>query len=121
MIAINLIGITMTIEATMVSFPLQEKIARKIVQDLALTASHKIRFGSHAKERMIERGINTKQVMTVLQDNASRFTEKPHLTASASWKFNLQGFAAGEIIEVVVDLRNVENNPNAFIVTVILK
>lgn len=111
----------MAIEATTVSFPLQEKITRKIVQDLALNASHKIRFGSHAKQRMIERGVSTKQVMTVLQDNASRFTEKPHLTPNASWKFNLQGFAAGEIIEVVVDLKNVESDPNAFVVTVILK
>jgi hypothetical protein len=55
--AINLIGNAMTIEATKVNFPLQEKIAKKIVQDLALTDSHKIRFGSHAKQRMVENGV----------------------------------------------------------------
>ena len=111
----------MTVKATTVIFPLQENIARKIVQNLVISESYKIRFGSHAKQRMMERGISIKQIMTVLQDNASRFTEKPHLTASASWKFNLQGFASGDVIEVVVDLKNIEYDPNAFVVTVMLK
>lgn len=111
----------MTVETIAVSFPLQEKIAKRIVQDLAYNATDKIFFGPHAKQRMNERGISIKQVMTVLQDNASRFTEKPHLTVRASWKFNLQGFAAGDIVEVVIDLKNVEHDPNAFVVTVMLK
>jgi len=44
-------------ETKTVSFPLQEKIARKIIQNLAKHETDKIRFGSHAKQRMLERGI----------------------------------------------------------------
>ncbi len=108
-------------DSHVVDFPLQDKVAKAIVKNLATNQSAKIRISTHAKERMQQRGVTIRQIFHILKDDASRLTEKPHLTAGRSWKFNLLGVSAGERIEVVVDLKNCETDPDAYIVTVILK
>ncbi|WP_198672817.1 hypothetical protein [Photorhabdus sp. CRCIA-P01] len=44
-----------------------------------------------------------------------------HQTASGDWKFNFQGIAAGELIEVVIVLKRYEYDPSCFVITVIVK
>ncbi|WP_017445233.1 hypothetical protein [Gayadomonas joobiniege] len=61
------------------------------------------------------------QLFQVLQNKHSRMTELPHQTPNGDWKCNLQGIAAGEVIEAVVSLKRHDFDPSAFIVTVILK
>ena len=84
-------------------FPLTPVTARKIVVDLAENHSRRVFFGKHARQRMAERNVTTRQVFEVLRSRQSFFTEEPHPTAKGSWKFNLQGFSAGMEIELVVD------------------
>ncbi|MGI9276234.1 MAG: DUF4258 domain-containing protein [Endozoicomonas sp.] len=102
-------------------FPLTPQTAKKIIQDLAKNHSQRIRFGSHARERMAERNVSNRQIFSVLRSDHSFFTENPHPTAGGSWKFNLQGFAAGVTLEVVVDLQRHDEDPSAYLVTVIVK
>lgn len=101
-------------------FPLSEKTARKTLVDMANHHSEKIRFSTHAQERMLERGVTTAEVLSILKSKHSQFTEAPHQTPKGSWKFNLRGCAAGKVTEVVIDLRRIETMPNAYIVTVII-
>ena len=104
-----------------VTFPLQDKVAKQIICDLASNQTHKVRFGQHAKQRMTERNVTIRQVFDVLKNANSYFTERPHPTPRGSWKCNLLGIAAGERIEVVIDLKECETEPNAYIVTVMVK
>jgi hypothetical protein len=122
MIGIKLIGWWLVSEKLkIVEFPLQDKSAKKIIQDLATNHSHSIRLRQYCKERMRERGVNIRQIFQVLKCPRSRFTERPCQTPRGSYKFNLQGFASGELIEVVIDLHNSETDPEAYVVTVIIK
>ena len=75
----------------------------------------------HAKERMAERKVLIRQVMEVMRSSHSQVTEGPAPTPGGSWKFNLLGYAAGDTIELVIDLRECEHNPCAYVVTVIVK
>ena len=102
-------------------FPLSAIAARKIVKDLAENHTSRIRLSNHARERMKERGVISRQVLEVLRSKNSYCTEEPHPTPSGSWKFNLKGFAAGSNLEVVVDIKRHDEDPMAYIVTVIVK
>ncbi|WP_263081559.1 DUF4258 domain-containing protein [Endozoicomonas sp. Mp262] len=102
-------------------FPLTRQSAKKIIKELAKKYSSRVKFGKHARERMIERNITNRQVFEVLRSDHSFFTEEPHPTPKGNWKFNLQGFAAGATVEVVVDLKRHDEDPTAFVVTVIVK
>ncbi|MGE4502570.1 MAG: DUF4258 domain-containing protein [Thiomicrospira sp.] len=122
MIAIILIGFFIgKNNHPIVTFPLQDKVAKQIIRDLANNQTHKVRFGQHAKQRMTERNVTIRQVFDVLKSANSYFTERPHPTPGGSWKCNLLGIAAGERIEVVIVLKECETEPNAYIVTVMVK
>ncbi len=122
MIAVKLIDSFMNENSHLtVTFPLQDKVAKQIIRNLASNQTQKVRIGQHAKQRMTERNVTIRQVFDVLKSASSYFTERLHMTAAGSWKCNLLGIAAGERIEVVIDLKECETEPNAYIVTVMVK
>ena len=90
-------------------FPLSAISARKIVNDLAVNSTSRIRLSTHAKQRMSERRVTLRQIMSVFTSKHSRFTEAPHLTA------------AGDMIEVVTVLKRHEDDPALFVITVMIK
>lgn len=101
-------------------FPLSEIKARETIVDMANHYSERIRFGSHVQQRMLERGVTTVEILSVLKSKNSQFTEAPHQTPKGSWKFNLRGCVGGKVTEVVVDLRKIETSPDAYVVTVFI-
>ncbi|MCW7551079.1 DUF4258 domain-containing protein [Endozoicomonas gorgoniicola] len=106
---------------TIKEFPLKPKSALSIVRDLAANHTQHVRFGQHAKERMLERGVSNRQVFDVLRSRHSYITESPCQTPRGSWKFNLMGFSSGDTIELVIDVRRPEDRPGIYLVTVIVK
>lgn len=101
-------------------FPLSEKSAQNTIIDMACHYSERIRFSAHAQERMLQRGVTTLEVLSIMRSRNSQFTEPPCQTPKGSWKFNLRGYAAGKVTELVIDLRRIESSPGAYIVTVIV-
>ena len=99
-------------------FPLTKKSARKIINNLAENHTDRIRWSHHVKMRMVERGVTTRQILTLLKSKRSVFREGPYEAPNGNWKFNLKGMAAGTVIELTVALKNHHNNPNAILVTV---
>lgn len=99
-------------------FPLTENTARYIINDLAENFTDRIRWSRHVKLRMIERGITSRQILTLLKSRHSVFREGPYQGLTGEWKFNLKGMAAGEVIELTVALRDHHNSPSAVLVTV---
>lgn len=106
---------------TVREFPLSAVSARKIVNDLAMNHTGRIRISRHAKQRMSERSVTLRQILHVFVSKHSRFIEVPHQTAAGDWKFNLQGVAAGDVIEIVTVLKRHEDDPTVFGVTVMIK
>ncbi|WP_329601931.1 DUF4258 domain-containing protein [Sansalvadorimonas verongulae] len=82
-------------------FPLTERAARKIIQDLAKNYTGRIFFSKHVRQRMQERKISNTQILNILSSTNSIFSEPPHPTASGSWKFNMRGVAAGEDMSTI--------------------
>lgn len=99
-------------------FPLSIKAARQIVMDLAWHHNKRILFGRHCRQRMAERGVTVRQIITVMRSKRSDITEGPFQTPGGDWKFTLNGVAAGERLNVVIALRRVEHCPSAMLVTV---
>jgi hypothetical protein len=99
-------------------FPLTESSARKIVNDLAENYTDRIRWSGHVKARMAERGVTTRQILTLLKSKRSVFREGPYETPNGNWKFNLKGMAAGTVIELTVALKNHHDSPSSILVTV---
>ena len=99
-------------------FPLTEYSARQIINDLAEHHTGRIRWSRHVKERMVERGVTTGQILTLLKSKRSVFTEGPYQTVKGDWQFNLKGMAAGDVIELVVVLKKHHDDPAAILVTV---
>lgn len=99
-------------------FPLTENSARRIINDLASHHTARIRWSRHVKQRMLERGVTTRQVLTLLKSKHSVFREGPYQLVNGDWKFNLKGMAAGRIIELAVVLKNHWHSPSSVLVTV---
>jgi len=99
-------------------FPLTEETARNIVRDLANNHTNRIRWSRHIKDRMSERGISSRQIMTLLKNKHSVFREGPYEEPNGDWKFNLKGLAAGNVIELTVALKNHYDDPKAALITV---
>ncbi|WP_145542911.1 DUF4258 domain-containing protein [Yersinia frederiksenii] len=94
---------------TVREFPLSAISARKIVNDLAMNHTGRIRISRHAKQRMPERCITLRQILHVFASKHSRCIEVPHQTA------------AGDAIEIVTALKRHEDDPPVFVVTVMIK
>jgi len=99
-------------------FPLQENTARKIINDLAENYTNRVLFSSHVKKRMLERRVTTSQILRILKNKHAVFTEGPYEAPNGDWKFNIRGKVAGDIITIVVALKNHQDNPKAALVTV---
>lgn len=104
-----------------VEFPLKDKSVKKIIQDLAANHSSSIKLRKHCRDRMKQRGVSIRQIFQVLECTHSKFSERPCQTPRGSWKFSLKGVASGELLEIVVDLHNSETDPEAYVITVIVK
>ncbi|PTB85004.1 hypothetical protein C9927_00315 [Pseudidiomarina aestuarii] len=98
--------------------PLTETLARKILVDLAENNTGQIRWSRHVKMRMIERGITSRQILTVLKSRHSVFREGPFEAINGDWKLNISGMAAGTIIQVTLAIENFRDDPAAVVVTV---
>ena len=103
---------------TVQEFPLTDRTAKKIINDIAKNYSKRVKFGTHAKERMRQRDVTNMQVLQVLSSHHSRFIESPAQTPKGSFKATLQGISAGVRINVTVDIRRHEDDPNLYVVTV---
>jgi hypothetical protein len=99
-------------------FPLTEKTARLILNDLAENFTDRIRWSRHVRSRMTERGITSRQVLTLLKSKHSVFNEGPYREMNGDWKFKLKGLAAGQIITLTVVLKNHHDSPSSVLVTV---
>jgi len=99
-------------------FPLTETTARLIINNLAENYTHEIRWSKHVKKRMLDRGITSGQILTLLKSKRSVFREGPYQESNGDWKFNLKGMAAGNIIELTIALKNHQNEPTSVLVTV---
>ncbi|MFT6905751.1 MAG: hypothetical protein ACJAS1_002409 [Oleiphilaceae bacterium] len=104
-----------------VEFPLQEGTARTIINDLAENYTNRIRWSDHVKKKMLERGVSTAQILRMLKNRHAVFREGPYLEPNGDWKFNLRGKVAGDLIELVVALKNHHDSPSAALVTVWIK
>jgi len=67
---------------------------------------------------MLDRGITSGQILTLLKSKRSVFREGPYQESNGDWKFNLKGMAAGNIIELTIALKNHQNEPTSVLVTV---
>ncbi len=99
-------------------FPLQENTAREIINNLAENYTNRIFFSKHVKERMLKRRVTTSQILMMLKSKHAVFTEGPYEAPNGDWKFNIRGKAAGDIITIVVALKNHQDNPKVALVTV---
>ena len=105
--------------STVSEFPLTVQSAKKLIRDLALNHSARVKFSRHARERLLERDITVTQVFSVLKSHSSRFFEQPYQTAGGDWAMSLEGIAAGDSIRVPLVLKRPESDPSALIITVI--
>jgi len=101
--------------------PLTEISARKIINDLAENHTSRIRWSRHVKDRMMERGVTTSQILTLLKNRHAVFREGPYCEPNGDWKFNLKGKVSGDIIELVVALKNHHDDPSSTLITVWIK
>lgn len=99
-------------------FPLTELTARRIINDLARNHTDRIAWSRHVKQRMLERNVTSRQVLTLLKSRRSVFRKGPYEDLNGDWKFNLKGLAAGQVIEVTVVLKNYQKSPLSVLVTV---
>lgn len=59
-------------------FPLTEMTARYIVNDLAENFTSRIRWSKHVKQRMLERGVTSRQILTLRVGGSTK--EPPRLS-----------------------------------------
>lgn len=99
-------------------FPLKERTAQRILNELASNESGKIKFSTHAKERMQLRDVTMVQVMTLLKSEHLYFQESPHQAPNGDWKANIEGYVIGERIRVTLAFKKLETDPSVIIITV---
>ena len=109
----------MTDVTTTDEFPLSRKMAKQILREIVAHRSQNLRFSRHARERMAEREVTTRQVIQLINSTSNRFTEDPHQTAAGSWKFKLTAYVSGREVHAVFDLKRCETDPKTIVVTVI--
>jgi hypothetical protein len=101
-----------------VEFPLSERAARKILKKLASEHTDRIRWSIHIKRRMLQRGVTSRQILLLLKNRHLIFKEGPYLAANGDWKFNIIGGVSGDVLELVIALRNPNSSPKAMLITV---
>ncbi|WP_070967069.1 DUF4258 domain-containing protein [Vibrio sonorensis] len=100
-------------------FPLTPTTARRIVRDLATSHTGRIKLSKHARQRMKQRDITILQVMNVLKSRSNRFQEPPFERPDGNWQMNIEGVASGSTLRIPLVLRRHEDDPTAFVLTLI--
>ena len=78
--------------------------------------SNRVVLTSHAKQRMIQRRINLRQVIECLRKG--RISEPAHLTIQGDWKATVVHQYAGDVVKVAVAIEKQEDGDLAVVVTV---
>lgn len=77
-----------------------ERLTEKVHQ-LAKDSS-RVWYGPHAKDRMKERNVTSRQVFDVLR--SGKGVDGPYLDHSGNWRIKLKRFTAGKSVQVVVEV-----------------
>ena len=85
-------------------------------QRVSARDSHRVVLTVHAKQRMVRRKINLRQVMECLRKG--RIFEPAHLTIQGDWKATLEHQYAGDMVKVAVAIEKQEDGDLAVVVTV---
>lgn len=103
-----------------VAFPLKlsEADAFRIIREAAEIDSGTIFLSDHAKDRMRQRDISRSQIISVLRSTSSTMSEGPYRTARGDFKCQLEGYAAGDAVNVVVAIRIPLNAQSVLVITV---
>lgn len=78
--------------------------------------SHRVVLTIHAKQRMVKRLINLRQVIECLRKG--RIIEPAHLTIQGDWKATLEHQYAGDVVKVAVAIEKQEDGELAVVITV---
>ncbi len=79
--------------------------------------SDRVVLTKHAKQRMRQRSVNTRQIMECLR--RGRICEPAHLAIHGDWVATLEHRYAGDAVRVVVAIERQEDGELAVVVTVI--
>lgn len=100
-------------------FPLSGASALRIIREIAVNHTHRVKFSYHAKsESLPDDNLTFKQVLSSLSNRSNHITEGPYPDARGSWICNVRGVGAGDNIETVVKLTRLESDPSLFVITV---
>jgi len=91
--------------------------ALKIIRERAQDSAH-ILILRHARQRMVERGVDDLDVQRCLRGGA--ITEGPYVptdSKTGAWRCNVEGVVSGDRLRVVVELP--KEPPDLLVVTVI--
>ena len=104
---------------TIAEFPLRGTPALKLIREIASNHTERIKLHPHAKnERMIQRNISYKQILSALSSRSNWISEGPYQDIKGDWACNVRGIGAGDSIEVVIKLKRLESNPSILVITV---
>lgn len=87
-------------------------IARECARD-----TRRIKWTAHARQRMRERGITTRQVLRCLL--RGRMAEPVHRSVHGDWQCKLTVLSAGDALEVVIAIDAVSVPPDCVVITAI--
>ncbi|ADE13786.1 conserved hypothetical protein [Nitrosococcus halophilus Nc 4] len=93
---------------------LSDKRAREIIREAVLDTS-RIQWSKHARKRMRERRITTRQVLDVL--SKGKIIEGPVRGTTGDWECTLERFVAGDNVVVVVAIETDSAGQPVIIVT----
>lgn len=102
-------------------FPLTPKTTLKLINALANLYPSRIKIGQHTKDRMLERGISTRDIFNVLKSPRTVVVEGPNEQArQGDYTCHLRGVSSGESVNVILRLNAVDIDPSAKTITVYL-
>lgn len=100
-----------------VRMPLQQLSNVQLQAHIRRVAEHsgRVFFTEHARDRMLERGVNDKQVLECLR--AGEVQRPPQRLASGELRVRMEHWGSARHLSVVVSLDN--DDPDALVITVI--
>ncbi len=93
------------------SRPQALQLIREIAQD-----SDRVKFVSHAKARMNERGITDMQVLRCLR--RGRIIEGPSRSTKGNWEMRMEALSAGDVVTAAIALDHDEDGNMIIVITV---
>lgn len=89
--------------------------ALKILHECRLNDS-KIFISAHARERMTERGITFKQILTCIEKGV--ISESPYRDVKGDWRCNVEHYTSGNVVTVAIAFKYNNNGERIVVVTV---